>query len=331
MVKTTHRKQRPAMFLSLVEYFLNNALSLSDIIVLSITSNRYFYGKKIVATKKRSPILATLLSIVSPGLGQMYNGQLVKGIIFSLIGYLLLLLVSLTRLQFNFYGLIFILGLLVCILLFIVGDALIVAMKKKEIVLKPSNRWYFYVLFAVLAFGISEISDIFVKVEPFGGIKSYKFPSGSMMPTLLIGDHIIVNQDPYDMGRIKRGDIIVFKYPEDPRKDFLKRVIATEGDVIEGKNKKIFVNGKEITELYIQHSDNIIRTSRNDPRDNFGPLTLPKDKLFMMGDNRDQSYDSRYWGFIDMRDIKGKALYIYWSWDPVSESVRWNRIGKNIG
>jgi signal peptidase I len=181
-----------------------------------------------------------------------------------------------------------------------------------------------------LAFGISEISDIFVKFEPFGRIKFYKFPSGSMMPTLLIGDHIIVNQYSYYMDKIKRGDIIVFKYPEDPRKNFLKRVIATEGDVIEGRNKKIFVNGKEIPEPYIQHSDSIIRTSRDDPRDNFGPLTLPKDKLFVMGDNRDQSYDSRYWGFIDIRDIKGKALYVYWSWDPASESVRWNRIGKNI-
>jgi signal peptidase I len=159
--------------------------------------------KKMVETKKRSPILATLLSIIFPGLGQMYNGQLAKGIIFNLIGHLLLLLVSLTRLQSKFYGLIFILALLICILLFIVGDALIVAMKKKEIFLKPCNRWYFYVLFAVLAFGISEISNIFVKVEPLGGIKSYKFPSGSMMPTLLIGDHIIVNQDYYDMNGIK--------------------------------------------------------------------------------------------------------------------------------
>ena len=79
-----------------------------------------------------------------------------------------------------------------------------------------------------------------------------------------------------------------------------------------------------------QYSDNLIRTCRDDPRDNFGPLTLTKNKVFVMGDNRDQSYDSRYFGVIDKKDIKGKALYIYWSWDAVSKSVRWNRIGNNI-
>jgi len=276
-------------------------------------------------TKKRSPILASLLSIVSPGLGQMYNGQLVKGIIFYVIGFLSSVILSLAGLQFRFYGLIFTLALLICIELFIVGDALFIALKKREIVLRPYNKWYFYVFFTILAFGIAEVTDI--SVDP---TKSYSMPSGSMIPTLMIGDHIMVNSDSYNRGRLKRGDIVVFKYPENPRKDFLKRVIAIEGDIIEGKNKKIFVNGKESTEPYIQHDDNRIVPKDNGPRDNFGPLTLPKDKIFVMGDNRDQSYDSRYWGFIDIRDIKGKALYVYWSWDSVPKSVRWDRIGKNI-
>jgi signal peptidase I len=172
-------------------------------------------------------------------------------------------------------------------------------------------------------------------------IQAFKIPSGSMIPTLLIGDHILVNKFmygtkiPFSDRRVlvfkkpEREDIIVFKYPENPKKDFIKRVIGTEGDVIEEKNKTVYVNGKAILEPYVQHSDSIIRAGGNDPRDNFGPLIVPKGSVFVMGDNRDQSYDSRYWGFVDLNAIMGKALIIYWSWDP-NDWVRFNRIGRLI-
>jgi signal peptidase I len=172
-------------------------------------------------------------------------------------------------------------------------------------------------------------------------IQAFKIPSGSMVPTLLIGDHILVNKFiygtkiPFSDKRVlifkkpEKGDIIVFKYPEDPKKDFIKRIIATENDVIEEKDKIVYVNNKALLEPYIQHSDSSIRLSRNDPRDNFGPLVVPKEKVFVMGDNRDQSYDSRYWGFVDLKDLKGEALIIYWSWDP-NDWVRFSRIGRLI-
>jgi signal peptidase I len=171
-------------------------------------------------------------------------------------------------------------------------------------------------------------------------IQAFKIPSGSMIPTLLIGDHLLVNKFiygtkiPFTARRVlifkkpERGDIIVFKYPENPKKDFIKRVIATGGDVIEERDKRIYVNGKAVIEPYTQHSDSGIR-SGNDPRDNFRPLTVPKGKVFVMGDNRDQSYDSRYWGFVDLKEIKGKALIIYWSWDP-DKWVRVSRLGRLI-
>jgi signal peptidase I len=171
-------------------------------------------------------------------------------------------------------------------------------------------------------------------------IQAFKIPSGSMIPTLLIGDHLLVNKFiygtkiPFTDRRVlifkkpERGDIIVFKYPENPKKDFIKRVIATGGDVIEERDKRIYVNGKAVIEPYTQHSDSGIR-SGNDPRDNFRPLTVPKGKVFVMGDNRDQSYDSRYWGFVDLKEIKGKALIIYWSWDP-DKWVRVSRLGRLI-
>jgi signal peptidase I len=172
-------------------------------------------------------------------------------------------------------------------------------------------------------------------------IQAFKIPSGSMIPTLLIGDHILVNkfiygtEIPFSDRRVlvfkkpEREDIIVFKYPENPKKDFIKRVIGIEGDVIEEKNKTVYVNGKAILEPYVQHSDSSIRAGGNDPRDNFGPLIVPKGSVFVMGDNRDQSYDSRYWGFVDLNAIMGKALIIYWSWDP-NDWVRFNRIGRLI-
>jgi signal peptidase I len=172
-------------------------------------------------------------------------------------------------------------------------------------------------------------------------IQAFKIPSGSMIPTLLIGDHILVNKFiygtkiPFSDRRVlvfkkpEIGDIIVFKYPENPKKDFIKRVTGIEGDVIEERNKKVYVNGKAILEPYVQHSDSNIRSGGNDPRDNFGPLVVPGNKVFVMGDNRDQSYDSRYWGFVDLSEIMGKALIIYWSWDP-NDWVRFNRIGRLI-
>lgn len=171
-------------------------------------------------------------------------------------------------------------------------------------------------------------------------IQAFKIPSGSMIPTLLIGDHILVNKFIYGtkipfsdksilvFKKPEKGDIIVFKFPDDPKKDFIKRVIATGGDTLEERNKIIYVNGKEIKEPYAYHGDSFIRP-RGDPRDNFGPLIVPENKVFVMGDNRDQSFDSRYWGFVDVKAIKGKALIIYWSWDP-NNTLKYKRIGRLV-
>ncbi len=171
-------------------------------------------------------------------------------------------------------------------------------------------------------------------------IQAFKIPSGSMIPTLLVGDHILVNKFIYGtkipfsdkriliFNRPKRGDIIVFKYPENPKKDFIKRVVAIENDIVEERDKVVYVNGKEVREPYAYHADKNIR-QKGDPRDNFGPLTVPDNKVFVMGDNRDQSYDSRYWGFVDIKEIKGEALIIYWSWDP-QKWLRFNRIGRLV-
>jgi signal peptidase I len=169
-------------------------------------------------------------------------------------------------------------------------------------------------------------------------VQAFKIPSGSMKPTLLIGDHLLVNKFIYgvkipfvrktlvSISEPKRGDVVVFIYPEDHSKDFIKRVIGVSGDTIEIRNKKIFLNGLPYNDAHGVYVDDFIIPGSIQPRDNFGPFTVPKDALFTMGDNRDQSYDSRFWGVVDKKDVLGKAMIIYWSWDKEVHNVRWSRI-----
>jgi len=167
-------------------------------------------------------------------------------------------------------------------------------------------------------------------------IQAFTIPSGSMIPTLLVGDYILVNKfllgSPVDipftninlfrmpgLRRPHKGDVIVFKFPVDPSKDFIKRVVAVEGDKIEARDKIIYVNGVPANEPFMKHTDNLVLPNR----DNFGPIEIPKDKYFCMGDNRDNSQDSRYWGCVDKSYIKGKAIFIYFSYVPDPKAPEW--------
>jgi signal peptidase I len=178
-------------------------------------------------------------------------------------------------------------------------------------------------------------------------VQAFKIPSGSMLETLQIGDHILVNKivfgTPIDIPftninlfwmpgfyKPQRNDIIVFKYPEDPQRDFIKRAVAVGGDVVEVKDKVLYVNGQQVSEPFVVYKDDTIRPRAMDKRDNSGPVTIPQGKVFVMGDNRDQSYDSRFWGPVDLKQIKGKAIIIYWSWDTSKKWNHLNRIGRLV-
>lgn len=184
-------------------------------------------------------------------------------------------------------------------------------------------------------------------------VQAFKIPTGSMEQNLLIGDHLLVNKFVFGpslsgiertvlpMKAIARGDVIVFKYPEEPERDFIKRVIGLPGDQIELRRKRVFVNGQPLDEPYVYFLEEPpplppeapgveVPAPSGDLRESYGPVTVPPDHYFAMGDNRDNSQDSRYWGFLPRTYVKGKALVIYWSYDAEAGNIvtgtRWNRL-----
>ncbi len=179
-------------------------------------------------------------------------------------------------------------------------------------------------------------------------VQAFKIPSGSMENTLLIGDHILVskfsygthipNEIPFINVRLfddivlfssapERGDIIVFKFPKDETRDFIKRVIGLPGDLLEVRRQKVYINNEPYDDARARHTESP-SDSPLVPRDDFGPILIPDGHVFVMGDNRENSQDSRYWGYLNVKKIRGKALMIYWSWDQIESWVRFERFGK---
>lgn len=214
-----------------------------------------------------------------------------------------------------------------------------VTIDKAQVVKKPWYREYSEAL--IVAAILALIIRTFV-------VQAFKIPSGSMEDTLLVGDHLLVNKFlfgtsiPFTDSRIlpirhpERGDVIVFEFPEDKdkpffeRRDFIKRVVGTPGDVVEVRNKQVFVNGERFQLEQEVHKEPEVIPGAVNPRDFMAAVKVPADSYFVMGDNRDRSFDSRFWGFVPMDRIKGLAFIKYWSWDSQQFRPRWNRIGRLI-
>jgi signal peptidase I len=176
-------------------------------------------------------------------------------------------------------------------------------------------------------------------------VQAFKIPTGSMENNLLIGDHLLVNKFVFGptTGRverallpirdIRRGDVIVFKYPDEPERDFIKRVIGLPGETIELKAKKVYVDGRPLDEPYVhflEAASDAQEITSFDVRERYGPVTVPPNQYFVMGDNRDNSQDSRYWGFLPRDYVKGRALMIYWSYESGREDYLDEGVGASV-
>ncbi len=194
---------------------------------------------------------------------------------------------------------------------------------------------------------VAVVLALFVRTFVF---QAFKIPTGSMKPNLLVGDHLLVNKFIFaptasgferallPMRPIARGDIVVFKYPEEPERDFIKRVIGLPGDTLELQNQTVMINGQPLTEPYAHYllPPAAEGQMEGDLRRRYGPVTVPEGHYFMMGDNRDDSQDSRFWGFLPQSYVKGRALFVYWSFDTPDDgsaggfAPRWGRLFHQI-
>lgn len=302
---------------------------------------------------RRVPWRAALLGVVTAGLGQLYSGRALRAIILHLFSWCIaVILLRAFFIPYQPWNIIAPLAGALLVWLLILGDAMRCArMAAPDYRLKAYNRWYVYLLLFVLA-GMEQNALKTLVQDRFE--QAFKVSTGSMFPTVAIGDRFLVDKRAYLGGMPQRGDLVTFRYPRDPSELLYKRVIGVGGDVVKIEAKKIYLNGRPLFEPYAQ-----FETPASLPlRDSFPPtpslletlpadsgidpdwklempsfihddgLHVPPDYVFVLGDNRDNSWDSRYWGFVPRANILGRAGMIYFSWDAKARHVRWARLGE---
>lgn len=300
--------------------------------------------------KKRKPIIALLLSILSPGLGHIYVGKLKKGIILRFIIEFIILILIFGGIFSTFKGLILVLCIDVILSIIIMFDSIIIAKKTDNPILKSYNRWYYYIAFYILFCCISFVSLTISKITH----RTYQITSISMENTLLKDDFVFCDKRYYKKHKIQQTDLIIYEFNES-EKQVVHRVVGLSYDKIEIVDKIVYVNN----EIYMQEFAKFI-DSRIIPKDygniywdneffgskdNFGPIIVPENQYFVLGDNFDVSGDSRYWGCVQKDKIIGKPIYIYFSYgeEPINDfkeymnlslnrkrEIRKSRIGKQV-
>ena len=282
-----------------------------------------------VLKKHRKWWLAGLLSFFVPGLGQVYNGEATKGLFYyfllsiwgSLVFSLLYEILKHPTTRISLALLVLLVLITLAVYLLIIFESIRRGRRiGTDYALKPYNRWYIYLIVILVVSGVDQGVSIAVRDNI---LKAYKIPTASMHPTLETGDHLLCNQLYYRYHNPKRGDLIIFKVPDDENKEYIKRIVGIPGDRIELKGNALFVNGLEMDEPYAIYE-------RADfsgfIREDFGPFTVSEDEYFVLGDNRFNSKDSRYIGTVKRHNIQGKAIFIYFSCDKYIP--RFSRIGK---
>ena len=285
---------------------------------------------KLVKNKTINVIGAAFLSFLMLGLGQISCGKIKRGVFIYIAGLLLtpIALIILTR-PIPPFNILIAATLFIGLFLFAIIDTIRIARDTENTLrMKP-------IIGYILLVAIWQVDSRIVKPIIAGTVKQdyiqvYQISSGDMKPTLLLGDRILVDKNIYQINEPKRGEIVIFPYPVNQKQDFIKRIVAIGGDTIEIKEKQVYLNGELLSESYAVHKDPHMIPADQHPRDFFGPVVIPEDSVFTMGDNRDNSYDSRFWGFVKKDTIKAKIINLYWSWDKETSEVRWGRIGRLI-
>lgn len=272
-------------------------------------------------TKKRNPLIAALLGVLSPGLGFLYVGKPLLAVGLPVAAIVIVVLTVWMRLIFNPEFTLGLAALGVVVWLGAVIAAGAIAYRQGETSLRKFQRWYVYVGFLATSWIVGSVWDN-VRGEWFG-YEPYRMPSGSMANTLLLGDFIVTDAWKYRSNGPKRGDVVTFRFPPKPSVYYIKRVIGLPGDRVDIRNGAVHVNGELLTEPYITSELN--RRSSQESKS----YQVPSDAYFLLGDNRDHSNDSRYWGFVPAKNIMGHVEYIYFSWDP-RLGLRSSRIGQFV-
>jgi signal peptidase I len=272
--------------------------------------------------------LAGFLSFIAPGLGQIYNGEWAKALV--LLAVYIPFGIFLGILLFTpWFPLALPLALLFVLAFWVYAtvDAILVSRRLGQAYeLQWFNRVVVYVGLVFIAAVARETVTVFLRATV---VQAFRIPSESMLPTLEVGDFVFADKRPIGK-QVTRGDVIAFVDPEDPRRQYIKRVVAVGGDRVELRDKALVLNGHVQAETYVVHIAPSTHPGEFDPRDNFGPYPVPQGTLFVLGDNRDNSNDSRFWGPLKQSLVIGKILRIYWSWDPEAHAARWNRIGMPV-
>ena len=273
-----------------------------------------------ISYKDRRPVIAFILSLIVSGLGQAYNVQPKKGLTLY-VTILLLWALLIGVLGGNFYGMLIAWAIIWGCYLFISFEALYSARRIGQVTLKGYNRWYVYAAIALIhGFVVYPLVSSAIKNNLY---RAYKIPSGAMRPALIKGDNLIADMKYPGRDEPQREDIIIFEYPKDPSKFFIKRILGLPGEKIEIIGRKIYIDGRLFNDKYGYYETPKESWGSSTGKCAYCSVTVPNDHYFVLGDNRENSQDSRYWGFVPLESIRGKALYFYWAKDK-------NRVGMKL-
>jgi signal peptidase I len=285
--------------------------------------------EKTKTTEKRFLNLlgVAFLSFLLPGLAHLSSGRVKKAVIIYVVFQISIFASFFVFLRIALpYNLILSVTLFTFVYLYAIIDSVLLA-KNPANTLKLKPILGYSLLVAVIMFHSTIIRPLLGNLIKQKYIQAFKIPSDSMFPTLLLGDMLLVDKHAYSNNIPKRGDVIVFQSPENPSKTLIRRIVGLGGETIEIKNTKVYINGSLYAEPYEINTD---KTFQSNERNTLNPFVIPGNSYFVIGDNRDQKHDNTFWGIVDRKDVNGKAVKFYWSWNKDNSRVRWDRIGRDI-